>query len=342
MGWTSACLAMQRTTLALQHIHNQMGYYLCPYVDDLGGCEEKQRALQAYEALGRTMRDVGAKESIEKAVPPTTEMEFLGNNLNTIDMTISVTPDRIQELNAELEIWNTNPYVSRTQLESIIGKLQFCCHCVRSGRVFLNRLLNCLRRMRRRVRYRLPPQAAADLQWWRTYLPLFPSRSLMWLEQFQDRDQVLASDACMVGAGGIWKQGKQYYRCLFPDHVLQGASICHLELWALIVALKLWSPQLDGKAIVVQCDNQAVAELINSGRAKDVQLQQGLREVCFLAATGGFEILAEFIPGVDNRIPDLLSRWSLGEKFRAEFRRMTHGYTRRGVRQSLFYYSHDW
>lgn len=130
MGLTCACLAMQRTAPALRYIHNQMGYYLCPYIDDFAGCEAPEQAWAAYEALGRMMRDVGAKKSMEKAIPPTPIMEFLGNNLNTLDMTISVTPDRLEELSRELDAWEEKALTTRKQLESIIGKLQFCCNCV--------------------------------------------------------------------------------------------------------------------------------------------------------------------------------------------------------------------
>lgn len=341
MGLTCACMAMQRTTLALQYIHNQMGYYLCPYVDDLGGCETPEVAWAAYEALGRTMRDVGAQESPEKAVPPTPVMEFLGNNLNTLELTISVTAQRVDELKVELEEWESRPTTTRKQLESIIGKLQFCCNCVRSGRVFLNRLLNFLRCMSRRTAYRIPAEARADLKWWKTYLPQFPAKSLMWLEQFQV-DEILASDASLKGAGGTWNEGKQYYRCVFPEFILEDSSICHLELWALLIGLKIWHTELQGKAITLHCDNQAVAELINTGRARDEKLQKGLRELCYLAATGGFEVLGKFIPGCTNRLPDLLSRWHMGEDYRKEFRKLATGFSRRTVRRSMFYYTHDW
>lgn len=342
MGLTCACLAMQRTSAAIGYAMNAMGFYLCPYVDDLAGCEEEQKAWQAYSCLGRVLRDIGAIESPEKAVEPTTHMEFLGNDLDSHDLTISVTPTRLEELNGELSAWQETTWVSRKQLESIIGKLQFCCQCIRSGRLFLNRLLNFLRRMKRGPVYKIPQEAQADLKWWKIYLPLFPSKSLMWMEQFEEADELVASDASLLGAGGVWFPGKQYYRCQFPDHVKEGSSICHLELWALIVSLKIWSPVLKDKSVVFNCDNLAVVELVNSGRAKDHKLQKGLRQVCFLAATGGFEILTKHISGSANRIPDLLSRWSLGEQYRIEFRKTVVGFTRRSVRQSLFSYSHDW
>lgn len=174
MGLTSACYIMQCITLCFRYIHNMMGYYLCSYVDDMVGCEaEYQVALEAYQALGRTFCDLGVRESEEKAVPPTTLMEFLGNLLNTVTMTISVTPDRLLELEIELSEWKRLPHITRRELESIIGKLQFLCNCVRSGRLFLNRLLNFLRTTVTGRRYKLPLQAIKDLEWWHIALHNF-------------------------------------------------------------------------------------------------------------------------------------------------------------------------
>lgn len=341
MGLTSACYIMQRITLAFRYMHNMFGFYLCNYVDDLVGSEkEYDTAVDAYNTLGVMFDYLGVQESPEKAVPPTTEMEFLGNLLNSVHMMISVTPDRLQELERELEEWSVTINVTRRQLESIIGKLQFVCNCIRAGRLFLNRLLNFLRGTIRGRQYTMPLQAKKDIEWWRKALEKFPGTSLMWFESFEIPDAIIATDSSLQGAGGVC--GKQFYRIKYPLTFAQGCSIVHLELWALIIGIKIWLEQLKNKKVVVHCDNQAVAQLINSGRARDQILQQGLREVCYLAAVGEFEILAQFIPGVDNRLPDFLSRWSMGNQFRTAFRAAAPGFTRRPVRGSLLHYSHTW
>lgn len=342
MGLSTGCRACQRMTSCLRYIHGEMGYYLCNFIDDMVGAEFPEIAQRAYEALGRTIRDLGLVESEDKQVPPTTQMEFLGNLLNSVDMTISVTPDRILELQNELQTWLHTQTITRRALESIIGKLQFVCNCVRSGRLFLNRLLNFLRGTRTGQYYVLPSEAKKDLVWWNTYLPLFPATSLMFNEDFLVPDMVVASDSCLEAAGGVC--GSQYFRSKFPAHIKAVFQDCiaGYEMWGIILSLKIWGAELRGKKVVFHCDNEAVATLLNTGRARDSRLQQGLREICFIAAINEFEILGKFIPGCDNRKPDLLSRWWKGEKYRQEFRRIASGFTRRSVRNSLFYYSHDW
>ena len=44
-----------------------------------------------------------------------------------------------------------------------------------------------------------------------------------------------------------------------------------------------------------------------------------MREICFTSATGGFQVRAEHIAGVDNRLPDLLSRWDSDPNARTQF-----------------------
>ena len=48
-------------------------------------------------------------------------------------------------------------------------------------------------------------------------------------------------------------------------------------------------------------------------------MQTCLREICFLAAVGEYEVKARHIEGVQNRLPDMLSRWNLDAKYSKEF-----------------------
>lgn len=197
------------------------------------------------------------------------------------------------------------------------------------------------------TRYRIPHQALKDVDWWRMALQVFPGKALMWNEKFQTPDAVVAADACMVGAGGTFtpecsERPVEYYRCRFPAHITEGATIAHLELWALIITLKIWGDKLSGKVVISYCDNEAVANLVNSGKARDAELQKGLREVCYIAAKFGFELQTRFLPGEQNRLPDLLSRWSKGQMYRDQFRKLVPNANRKPVRHSLFYYSHNW
>ena len=65
--------------------------------------------------------------------------------------------------------------------------------------------------------------------------------------------------------------------------------------------------------------------VINAGKSKDPFMLRCVREICFLCATHSLEIKAQHIAGVDNRIPDYLSRAHLKESYVKQFKDITYG-----------------
>ena len=67
-----------------------------------------------------------------------------------------------------------------------------------------------------------------------------------------------------------------------------------------MVALKLWGTRFTGKYFWIHVDNEAVTTVLNSGRAKDKEMQNPLREIALLAARYQFVLKARHISGVSN------------------------------------------
>ena len=107
-------------------------------------------------------------------------------------------------------------------------------------------------------------------------LPQFSGKCVMWLLDISEIDSELAVDACLKGAGGM--AGNHYFHTGFPHEFhRQGLRIPHLEMWVIIIAVKLWSSKYRGKIIKVCTDNEAVAVIVNNGRSNDPYLQSQLR-----------------------------------------------------------------
>ena len=131
----------------------------------------------------------------------------------------------------------------------------------------------------------------------------------------------------------------------FPAFISeQQLHISALEMLVIVVSVKVWKHKLRGKRIIVNCDNSAAVEVLNKGKTRDPFLQACLREIEFVAANGEWEIRARHIPGVDNRIPDLLSRWHMGVQFQTEFQERTKNVstTHIFVFEGLFKFLHNW
>lgn len=59
-----------------------------------------------------------------------------------------------------------------TQLESLVGKLNYECFVVDPGRTFLRHLINLLQRTKTHQTFiRLNKPSRLDLQWWNEFLP---------------------------------------------------------------------------------------------------------------------------------------------------------------------------
>ena len=340
MGMRSAPYIAQRITNAIAYIHRQLRFFLPNYVDDFVGAEIKHKAWGAYHALSQLLQALGVETSQDKIIPPTTRLEFLGITFDSAKMTMEISQEKLEEINKELATWLLKTTAHRREVESLVGKLQFMAKCVRAGRIFLARLIQWIRTMDRRHLYSIPLEARKDIAWWARFAQEYNGVSLMWLIKEPATDTVVQTDACLIGYGGIC--GQEYFRGRFPKQD-RNRNIATLEMWAVMLALKIWGHKLTGKYFWIHMDNEAVATVLNSGSSRDQELQNALRDIALLAAKHQFVIKARYIPGVDNRIPDWLSRWHEAGP-RNEFRKFSKDSSLRHIRtpNTLLKYIHKW
>ena len=141
------------------------------------------------------------------------------------------------------------------------------------------------------------------MQWWYEFIPQFQGTGIMWLLDVQEFDQEFAVDASLNVAGGVL--GNDYFRVKFPSSLNDKCKITHYELWAVIVAVKLWGERFRGKVIPVRSDNEAVATIINTGCSKDSYLQAQLCELLWWTAKMDFKLKSVHLSGHLNRLPDM-------------------------------------
>ena len=88
-----------------------------------------------------------------------------------------------------------------------------------------------------------------------------------------------------------------------------GLHITQLEMLNVVVALKIWAEMWKDTKIAIYCDNLAVVEVLTSGRTKDPYLATCARNIWLLCAIFNIKLNVIHIPGKNNTIADLLSRW---------------------------------
>ena len=73
--------------------------------------------------------------------PPGTIVTCLGVLVDTETATISIPPEKLQEICNTVQEWSGRKSCSKRQLQSLLGQLLYVLICVRPARLFLNRML---------------------------------------------------------------------------------------------------------------------------------------------------------------------------------------------------------
>ena len=343
MGQRNAAMACSRVTKAVMYIHGLDGYGGTSYLDDLIGVESPDVGMDAYLNLGTVLYDVGLCENEEKACPPSTTQVVLGVLLNTTEMTISVTEERLKEIKVLLEKWRGMSSASKNELQSLIGKLCFITKCVRQSRVFLNRLLDTLRCTKDRGRVVLSVSFKKDIAWWIEFMCQFNGVSFIPSAVWMEPDFAFSTDSYMKGCGGICMD--EYFHAPFPEAAIEDLKIHHLELLTVLIAVRIWGHRCEGAKIQIYCDNDAAVQVINSSKTKDPFMASCIRELWLEVSIYKFELRAIHLPGVENRLADWLSRWDIHPKYPQMFNEFItnepHTYNEVPISPTQFKFSRD-
>ena len=341
MGLRSAAFVAQKTTNAIVFIHRTLGYWSINYLDDFGSAEKRREAWDSFLLMKRILKTVGAVEAEEKAVAPTTRLEFLGNTADTEKMTIEVSPSRITELTELLQKWLHKKYYTKKQLQSLVGKLSFVTNCVRPGRIFLSRIIEKMTNCDEHHNIK-DEEMDKDIKWWLEFLPQYSGVSTLWLHDMKQYNTTLASDASMIGAGATFNH--QYFHHRFSQEILQQTNtIAQLETFAVLIAVKLWCEELSGRVVRFYTDNQNTMYAINNGKSHDKFILKCLRELAY--TTCRYEILlrTRYLPTRSNTLPDALSRWYQGSENRRIVRRLTNNsWRRRSIGEHILKFKSCW
>lgn len=324
-GLRSAALCCQRVSNVFRYLMELRSFDLLNYMDDFAGAEVGDKAYMAFHYLRFLFKASGIDESFEKAFPPNTNVEFLGILFDSLALTMSITNDRLLDIKSLLSTWLSLETTNLRDLQSLIGKLQFVAKCVRPGRLFLSRILKFLSAFENlNVTLPIPIDVKKDIAWWFNFIDAYNGVSVLPFNEWSQPDSVLATDACLVGGGGVFNNN--YFHFVFSEAVLiEAKHINSLELLTITVALKLFGEPLSGFKLQLFCDNSSSVSCINSGRTKDPFMQKCLRELVFLSSKYNVSLFAIHLPGVENRLPDLLSRWAVSPVFKARFLALTAG-----------------
>ena len=289
------------------------------YLDDFALAAFTGKGCQhTLDSALELLQDIGVPVAHNKTVQPTTSMTFLGINIDTVKREISMPQDKIGPLRDEIAAVLSAPTkkITLNKIQSLVGKLSFVCRAIPIGRAFLRRLIDAQRGgSRPHHRIRVTQGMREDLNLWQEFLQYHNGTTA-----FLDSDWTASTTAqlftdaagnCGFGAyfQGHWTNGR------WPASWIDKGwtrDITMLELFPIVVAIKLWGERLKNKKVSFVCDNQAVVSIINKQTAKPKNVMSLLRRLILLCLQNNIRFKAVYIPTSKNVIADSLSRfqWS--------------------------------
>ena len=251
-------------------------------------------------------------------------MTFLGILINSLEMTLEITEDRREELKHLLQEWLSKKSTTLKEIQSLLGKLSFVCSTVRSGRIFLSRIIQQISNMPVRGRKRLTKDFRMDVSWWCSFMDKFNGKSMIPTD-WSHPDEVFSRDALLKMCGGWLKP--DFFKAHFPEHYkkVQNIHINEFELLAILVALRVWSSRIKNQNLLAYSDNQCTVEIINTGKAKNKFAQRCLWEIVWILASNNACLKLVHISSECNRIPDILSCWWEGQEQQQRYQVFTAG-----------------
>lgn len=314
-GCRSSSAACQRTANAITYLMRSAGYIVYAYLDDFAGCAlDKDQADKAYVTFKALLAELGLQLAHDKCQEPVQDITWLGYQVSTRDMVLSVPKDKLLDLQNECSQWLNKHRVTKKALQSLLGKILHVAPCIRHARKFTARLLAAFRNMKTRNWTTLTDDCKADIKWFKEYAARANGVTI-----YADHKQYLEfeCDACLSGAGGnsdthcyTWEFTQQHQQNFPHIHQLEAVNI--------LVALRTLAPHADlnNKGIIINTDNISYSFAISTGKTRDPVLAACAREIWLEAAIRDIDIRIQHKPGHLIPLPDALSRASVDHQKR--------------------------
>lgn len=302
-GARASSAHMQRVADSIVNHLATRGIFAKMYLDDIVILSESfHKAVEDFNATRDLISSLGLPEAVEKAQPPAKAVQWLGVLIDAESMTISIPQSKIDEIITKVSSHVSKKSMTKKQLQSVIGSLVHVAKCVAPGRLFVSRLLDALRGMKKYIN--INSDMRKDMRWFIEFASQWNGVGVIPNTSFT---KVITVDACLTGLGGA-DEHRAYAGQVTPSH--DGVeNIAHLEAANVVVALhSLVAEEDNGSHIHIYCDNQAVVSVLTTGKGRDKVILDCAR-LCWMAqALLNLKLTFSHIPGSDNHLADALSR----------------------------------
>ena len=311
-GCASSCHIFEKFSTALQTIF--LTYYpqarMIHMLDDFLILAPTQQECQDYlNKFLQLCHHIGVPMSREKTTIPSTNTIFLGIELDTVNRLARLPMDKLQDYVLLIQTHLSDEKITRQDLESLIGKLNFASSVV-PARPFLRRLYNLLTPSQKPYYHiKLSLSIKQDLQTWLTFLQHYNGVTYFRALDVITNDSIpMVADACHKGFGAYY--GTKWIQCPYPKNWTK-FHISVMELYPIYVLVAMFGSQLTNSNILFKTDNTPVRDVINSQTSKNKHIMQIIRPLVLLLIKHNINLKSQHVPGMHNVLADSMSRFQV-------------------------------
>lgn len=318
-GLRSAPGTYDRLARALVYIAKERGISsMVYYVDDhsivsLPGVNEEQ--ANDFVQLAQEM---GVHLSLDKLVVGQTVASFIGFEIDTIAMTVSLGEHKRVSLVSVLAGWLNKKSATRKELEQLVGQLGHASRVIPPGRTYMQTALDLMRKLpadKPRHHVTIPARTRLDLEAFIRFCAYWNGTAL--IARPPAPHVVAASDASStIGAGGFHLPGAEWFFLRWDNHHNvridtsdpTDNSITYKELFGVVILAALLAPVYSGSTITILCDNTGAVARVAHRHSRVPEILELVRILIDVEARHDVAIVAEHIEGENNTIADAISR----------------------------------
>ncbi len=283
----------------------QLGHRILVYLDDFIGLSREKNLLLRKIFL-RLLTKLGLQISKEKSsLDLTYEKEFLGLLVSTKGRPMFfVPPKKKSEVTKEITrlLSKAHMPLPARRVARVAGLCISLSRAVGPTRLLMRNLFQDLKtKSSWNGKITLSQDAIQDLIWWKSTMTNWDGKIVV----PSKTDLVLFTDASNSGWGGQLED-KSASGFWTPSMLIE--SINYRELMAVFMSLLSFKAEVRGKAVLVRTDNISAAAYINKMTGSSTNLFNLGRSIQNLTKELEVELMAQYIPGVDNIQADRLSR----------------------------------
>ena len=240
---------------------------LVVYLDDFLVIEPtKEECTRTLNVLMDLVRKLGFSIAWDKVEGPTTQLTFLGIELDTEDMHMRLPKDKVCEFSLNLDDFISRSRVSLRQCQELAGKINWVTQVCRVGRPYLRRLFEASKVLKaHHHKMLITAELKEDLLWWKALLHNFNGVRLI---QPYGPTNFAYVQSSPLGAGMVCN-GEWYYVHWQADLPwMHNKGWIDKEVVAILVCLLNWAHKWNNSTAILCSKSRAAVNNFLQGRVQ--------------------------------------------------------------------------